>query len=124
MMETLTVKEALAMHLPRTPFKMEMAKQLCLGLKWTTSRYRCMKQGLRLAICGSRYKPKPFGVFRVISAVPTSWQHIVRNAYDAEGFASPSAMQDYLRKERLVKRNLNDTVFLHELEFRKLKGIA
>ena len=81
------------------------------GQKTSTTRYKPKKIGLSQAVKGSRFKPIVFGTIEYFNIKETTWQWVINNAYDNEGFKSPEEMLAYLKKEKLIKKDLSDKVF-------------
>ena len=104
-------------------FKKEMAKQMQVGLKTATTRYKAWKvQEISNAVVGSRYKPVKFGSIKVNSVIMTTWKIVCRAYFKQEGFDSSEEMREYIIKEKLVKGTLDDEVFTMEFEYYRNYG--
>lgn len=99
-------------------FKKEMAYRIQQGLKTKTTRYKAWKeQEISTVVYGSRYKPIKFGSIKVNSVIPTTWRDAIRSSWREEGFASPEAMEQYITKEKIVRKDLSDDVWTMEFEY-------
>ena len=96
-------------------FKKEMAQEILVGNKISTTRYKEMSVAEPYkAIRGSRFKSEVFAVIKFMMVAKTTWNDVIQKQYLLEGFKSSLDMETYLKKNKLVRNNLDDVVYYHE----------
>ena len=101
-------------------FKKEMKYAILKGQKTATTRDHPIPLGQVIAVCGSRFNPKPFAILEIQGRLPMKKEDVIRLFYREEGFNSSEEMIAFAKKEKLLQTN--DVVYFHRFKLVRLLG--
>jgi hypothetical protein len=84
-------------------FKKEMKTAILEGRKTATTRDHPIPLTQVLAVSGSRFKAQPFAILQIEDRLPIVKDAVFRLFYREEGFNSTEEMQNFAKKEGLLK---------------------